>query len=139
MRARRTTGGPSATRRRLRWRGERGSSTVEFVIGAAVMVLLLMVVVQFALWFHTRAAVTTAARHGLDQVRVVDGTVEDGAATTNEFLDQAADGLHDRSVTVNRRADQASVRVVGVVVSVIPGVHLPLTVTVQAPIERTVP
>jgi len=119
--------------------GERGSSTVEFVIATAVMVLLLMVVVQFALWFHTRAAVTTAARHGLDRVRVLDGTTGDGVATTNEFLDQAAAGLRGRAVSADRSAGDASVTVSGTVVSVIPGVKLPLTVTVHAPVERVVP
>ena len=118
---------------------ERGSGTVEFVIAAVVMILLLMVVVQFARWFHTRAVATTAARHGLDRVRVLDGTPQEGEATTQEFLDQSAGGLHDRSVSADRTGTRASVTVTGVVVSVIPGVNLPLTVRVAAPIERIVP
>ena len=118
---------------------ERGSGTVEFVICAVVMVLLLMVVVQFALWFHTRAVATTAARHGLDRARVLEGSPNEGEAITREFLDQNAGGLHDRAVTATRTATQASVTVQGRVVSVIPGVHLPVTVRITAPVERIVP
>lgn len=118
---------------------ERGSSTVEFVICAVVMVLLLMVVVQFALWFHTRAVATTAARHGLDRARILEGSSDEGEAIAREFLDQNAEGLHDRAVTATRSATQVSVTVQGRVVSVIPGVHLPVTVRITAPVERIVP
>jgi Flp pilus assembly protein TadG len=119
--------------------GERGSSTVEFVIGAAVMVLLLMVVVQFALYFHMRAVVTTAARHGVDQARVVDGTTGDAIGATDQFLDQAGGGLEHRGVSASRSTTRATVTVHGEVVSVVPGLHLPVDVTVEAPAERLLP
>lgn len=119
--------------------GECGSSTVEFVIGAAVMVLLLMVVVQFALYFHMRAVVTTAARHGVDQARVVDGTTGDAIGATDQFLDQAGGGLEHRGVSASRSTTRATVTVHGEVVSVVPGLHLPLDVSVEAPVERLLP
>ncbi len=119
--------------------GNRGSTTVEFVLATALMVLLLMVVVQFALYFHTRAAVTTAARHGLDQARIVNGTTADAIGATDQFLDQAAGGLQNRGVIASRTADTATVTVHGDVVSVVPGLHLPLSVTVEAPVERVIP
>jgi hypothetical protein len=103
------------------------------------MVLLLMVIVQVALWFHTRAVATTAARHGLDQVRVLDGDPTAGEATARQFLDQGAGGLHDRSISAQRSATEASVTVHGTVVSVIPGIDLPVTVRVSGPVERLVP
>lgn len=125
--------------RPARARSERGSATVEFVICAVVMVLLLMVIVQVALWFHTRAVATTAARHGLDEVRVLNGDPAAGEATAREFLDQGAGGLEDRSVSAERSATEASVTVHGTVVSVIPGISLPLTIRVSGPVERIVP
>lgn len=118
---------------------DRGSSTVEFVIGTAVMVTMLTVIVQFALYFHIRTVANTAARHGLDHVRVVDGSVEDGVATASEFLDQSGRSLEGRQVSAERGASTSSVTVTGDVVSVVPGLNLRVEVTVDAPTERLTP
>lgn len=109
------------------------------MIGAALMVLLLLVVVQFALYFHLRAVAHTAARHGLDNVRVLDGSTDAGIAATNEFLDQSGTSLEDRDVRAARTATVSSISVSGTVVSVIPGVSLRVDVTVDAPTERVTP
>ena len=119
--------------------GHRGSATVEIVVCAAVMVLLLLVVVQLGLYFHLRAVALTAARHGADQVRVATGTADAGVRAANEFLDQSASSLSDRSVTAERNDTTSSVIVRGTVVSVIPGVALTVDVTAQAPTERLTP
>jgi Flp pilus assembly protein TadG len=124
-------------RRRQRG-GERGSTTVEFVVLVPLMVLLLMVVVQFGVYFHTCAVVTTAARHGADDARVFTGTAEAGAAATEQFLDQAAGALRDRGVTVDRSPTEVTITVTGEVVSLIPFASFPVAVTVHAPVERIV-
>lgn len=103
------------------------------------MVMLLLVIVQFALYFHMRAVAQTAARHGLDHVRVVDGTTDAGISATNDFLDQGGRSLQDRGVTAQRSAVASSMSVSGTVVSVIPGVNLRVEVTVDAPTERVTP
>jgi Flp pilus assembly protein TadG len=130
-------------RRRFRNRldddSERGSTTIEFVIGAALMVLMLLAIVQVSLYFHLRAVATTAARHGVDRVRVLNGSPGDGVATANQFLDQAGSSLLGRSVTADRTGAQSSVSVSGGVVSVVPGLHLHVDVTVTAPTERIEP
>lgn len=98
--------------------------------------MMLLVVVQFALYFHLRAVAQTAARHGLDHVRVVDGSTDAGLVAANEFLDQGGASLTDRDVTAERSAIASSMRVSGIVVSVIPGLNLRVEVTVDAPTER---
>ena len=120
-------------------RGDGGSSTVEFVIASAVMVLLLLVVVQVGLYFHLRAVAQTAARHGVDEVRVFDGSTDQGIAAAGEFLDQGGQSLHDRAVSAQRTVESSSVRVSGSVVSVIPGITLTVDVTASAPTERITP
>lgn len=122
-----------------RLRDDRGSSTVEFVIAAAVMVMLLLVIVQVGVYFHLRAVAHTAARHGLDEVRVVDGTPAEAVAATNDFLDQSGTSIENRSVTADRTDTAATVRVTGTVVTIIPGLQLNLDVTVDAPTERITP
>ena len=118
---------------------ERGSSTVEFVIGAVLMVFMLMAIIQFALYFHLRSVASTAARHGVDQVRVLDGSTDAGISAANNFLDQAGSSLADRSVSADRSAQSSSVTVSGSVAALIPGLNLRVSVTVDAPTERIEP
>jgi hypothetical protein len=118
---------------------QRGSAAVEVVIGTTVMVLFLMVVVQLALYVHTRSVASTAARHGLDEARVLDGTEGSGVATAEQFLDQAGRGLEDRSVTATRSPTRTAVRVTGTVIAVVPGLDLHLDVAVEASTERPTP
>jgi hypothetical protein len=103
------------------------------------MVTMLTVIVQFALYFHLRAVAQTAAREGLDHVRVVDGSADEGIATANEFLDQAGQSLEAREVTAERGPASSSMTVTGNVVSVVPGLNLRVEVTVDAPTERVTP
>ena len=118
---------------------ERGSSTVEFVICAVLMVFMLLAIVQIALYFHLRSVAVTAARHGVDQVRVLDGSTDAGITAANEFLDQAGSSLDARSVTAARSAVVSSVTVSGGVVAVIPLLNLHVSVTARAPTEVLVP
>jgi Flp pilus assembly protein TadG len=126
---------------RARWRAEdeQGSSTVEFVIGASLMVFMLMAIMQMAIYFHMRSVATTAAHHGLDRVRVVNGTGASGIAAANEFLDQAGRSLEARSVDATRTQQTATVTVTGRVIAVIPLLDLHVSVTLEAPSERVTP
>jgi Flp pilus assembly protein TadG len=130
--------------RRAPWRvdlaeRERGSTTVEFVIAAVLMVLLLMAIIQFAIYFHLRSVAVTAARHGVDQVRVADGSPADGINATNQFLDQAGSSLDNRHVTAARTLTRSTVTVTGAVVAVIPFVSLHISVSADAPTEALQP
>ena len=130
--------------RRASWRvdlaeRERGSTTVEFVIAAALMVFLLMAIIQFAIYFHLRSVAVTAARHGVDQVRVLDGSPADGISAANQFLDQAGSSLDNRHVTAARTPTRSTVNVTGAVVAVIPFVSLHISVSADAPTEALQP
>jgi Flp pilus assembly protein TadG len=124
--------------KRARARDERGSTTVEFVVLVPLMVLLLMVVVQFGIYFHTRAVATTAAHQAADNARILDGTAEAGSAAATQFLDQNAGALRDQDVSVERSDTDVTVTVTGEVLSLIPFASFPLDVTVSAPVERIV-
>ena len=124
---------------RSRARGDCGSTVVELAVVLPLMILLLMMVIEAGIYFHTRAVVVTAARHGLDSARAENGSTVDGTASTNQFLDQAAGGLRTRSVQVTRTATDATVTVSGDVVSVLPLVPFTVDVTVTAPVERILP
>ena len=100
--------------------------------------MLLLLVVQAAVGFHGRAVAHTAARHGLDHVRTLDGSTAAGVSAATSFLAQAGGGLRDSNVTASRDAETSSVTVSANVVSVLPGVSFTINVTVDAPTERIV-
>jgi Flp pilus assembly protein TadG len=130
----------AAATTRHRPRDERGSATVELAVAMPVVMLLLMLIVQAALYFHTRAVATTAAHKGLDAARVEEGAADDARTATETFLDRNASGLENQTVTVARSGDNAQVSVSGQVVSLVFGVDLfPLRVTARAPIEQVTP
>jgi len=103
------------------------------------MVMILLAVVQIGVYFHLRAVAQTAARHGLDEVRVAEGSPAAGVAAASEFLDQSGNGIESRSVTADRTETEATVRVTGKVVSILPGISLTIEVEVEAPVERVTP
>jgi Flp pilus assembly protein TadG len=138
-RVRPQTSGTRNRRSRSKDCTERGSATVEFVIAVSAMMLLLLATVQIALWYHTRAVAQTAARHGLDHLRTVDGTSGEAVATAADFLRQSGAAITHPRVDAVRTPDRSIVSVRGDVMSVLPGVELTVSVTVDAPTERLEP
>jgi Flp pilus assembly protein TadG len=59
----------AAVRRLLR--GDRGASAVELAILAPALLVLTMIVIQFALWFQARQAALAAAQEGARDARVL--------------------------------------------------------------------
>lgn len=125
--------------RYVRYRGDdRGSTTVEVAVLLPLMILLLMVVVQVGIWFHTRAVMVTAANKGVDAARLEDGTAADGRIATEDFLRHAG-ALRSDTIEVDRGAETASVTISGRVVSLLFGVPLDVTATAEAPVEQVTP
>lgn len=104
-----------------------------------VVMLLLMVIVQAGVYFHTRAVVTTAARKAVTAARIEEGSGPDGQQAADQFLDQNGAALRSRQVTVTRNATTATATVSGEVASLLFGVPFSVSVTVDAPVERVTP
>lgn len=119
-----------------RTRDDRGAVTASVAVLPAVLMLFFSVV-QISLWFYGRSVATTAARHGLDAARVQNGTGGEGEATIDQFLDQVG-GFQPDSVDVQRGEAEASVTLSGDAVSVLPFLDVPITVTIDGPVERIV-
>ncbi len=130
-------------------RGDHGSATVEVAIVLPVALVLLLLVVQAGLYFHTQAAATLAARKAVEVARrPSDGrsppsdTLQHNAAAQMEaeaFLRQSAGALLEPRVLTWRDTRTATVEVDGHVASVLFGVRLPLHVVVHAPVEAVTP
>lgn len=63
-------GGRLAAARRL-LRSDRGSSAIELAILAPMLLILTMIIIQFALWFQAREAALAAAQEGARDARVL--------------------------------------------------------------------
>src|SRR5262245_39931185 len=112
-------------------RDDRGSAALSAAILAGLLILLPMMLIQAAMYFHSRSVAASAARHGLEATRVAFGSEGAGTAAAQDYLDQAGGPLEHTSVAASRSPTVASVTVQGDVSSVIPALGFPVTVTVS--------
>ncbi|WP_326550112.1 TadE/TadG family type IV pilus assembly protein [Micromonospora sp. NBC_01813] len=121
---------------RRRGRDDRGSTAVEFAIGAPVIVGLLLLLVQAFFFGMGSLAAHAAADHGAQTARVHGGSAAAGQADATELLHQLGGWfVDDPTVTVHRGAETTTVTISGTV----HGLPVPVTATVRAPTERVTP
>jgi Flp pilus assembly protein TadG len=120
-----------------RLRGQSGIATTEAVLVTPVLLLLVMLVIQFGLWFHAQHVAQAAAEEGARAARSASGSASAGQERSEAFLDQAGPTIiTDRVVTASRTADIVTVEVHGRSVNVVPGIALPINATATSPVER---
>lgn len=113
--------------------------SAELVIATPLLSLMLMVIVQFALWSHATHIAQAAAAQGLAVARAQNGTAAAGTAGAHRLLDRLAGGpLTGSAVTSERTATSASVRISGTATSVVPFLSLPVHAEAAGPVERFV-
>ncbi|RAG86213.1 pilus assembly protein [Streptacidiphilus pinicola] len=116
---------------------DEGSATVETALAMVLLMLLLMGIVQFALVEHASHIAKAAAANALAQAQTEDGTAADGNGAGAQALAQlGGDVLQHARLTVVRTSDQVTAVVHGQVLSVFPGLHLPVTAHAAGPVER---
>lgn len=120
-----------------RLRGEEGDAITETVFLVPVLLLLIMVVVQFGLWYHAEHVAQAAAQEGVRAARAQGATSDDGKTRTEQFLAATGASIIDGpAIVATRNATQASVRVSGTVVAVIPGLRLDVHGEAASPTEE---
>lgn len=123
-----------------RFHRDDGTVGAQLVIATPLLLLLLLTIVQFALWSHATHIAHAAADQGLAATRTYDGSIGSGRAATTRMLDELAKGpLTNTSVEVNRGTINASVSVGGTVTQIIPIFRFPVHATVSGDIERFTP
>lgn len=129
--------GPGRVRRvRARLRDDSGGVSAELAVITPLLMLILLLIVQFALAMHAQHVAQAAASRALAQARADGGTAAAGQARAESVL--AAIGgrtLQNPSVQVTR--DGTTVRVVirGSTVSVVPGMHPGVKAVVSGPVD----
>lgn len=121
-----------------RRRNERGLTSTELAVLMPVLIALVLVPFQVALWWHAHQIADAAAREAVDAAQVATATDDDGVRAAEWFLD-AAGNITDAEVTITRTTDSVSVDVTGRAPRLLPGFDWQVAAHASGPIERFVP
>ena len=106
------------------------------MIATPLLLLLILGVVQFALWEHATGVAEAAAQQGLSVARLQGETAQAGSAETTGVLDQLGTGmLLAPKVAVTRAAATTTVVVSGQAESILGIFTLPVRATAAGPTE----
>jgi Flp pilus assembly protein TadG len=118
-------------------RDERGDAAVEAVLITPVLLFLIMIVIQFGLWYHASHVAEAAAQEGTSAARVEGATAQDGRDRAQQFMAGAAPALVSGvTVTATRDGNVTRVEVDGTVGSLVPGLRFHVHGEAQSPVER---
>jgi Flp pilus assembly protein TadG len=117
---------------------ERGFETAETVIVLPVVLILIFVIIQGALWYHSTNLVQAAATSAYESARLYNATESDGVQAGRATATQAGTILSDVKVTVTRTATDVTATVSAHTPSLIPGANTTVTKTITGPTERWV-
>jgi Flp pilus assembly protein TadG len=128
-----------AALRRLRT-DQRGAGTAELIIATPLLLLLVLLIAQFALYMHAVHIAQAAASQALSAARISGGSSATGDTEGRRVLTQLGNGpLRGTSVNVQRGAAQVSVTVTGTVTSLIPFATLAVHAEAVGPVEKFTP
>ncbi len=133
------TGPPSQGRRarhRVLGRSERGAVAAELVIATPLLLLLIMGVIQFALWEHAVHIATAVAQQGVSVSRLQGESAEAGQAEAQSVLDQLGSSvLTGVTITVTKTDQMTTVTVTGHAESIVGIFSLPVAATASGASE----
>ncbi|MHB8533256.1 MAG: TadE/TadG family type IV pilus assembly protein [Solirubrobacteraceae bacterium] len=130
---------PARPSRTAMLRAQRGSVSTELVVVTPVLLLLVMVVVQFALWEHAQHIAEAAAQRGAETARVEHGSDAAGRAMAETAIAQLGGNLLvDATVSISRNGDVVTVDVTGTAEAVVPFLSLPVRAVAVGAVERFV-
>ncbi len=114
---------------------------MELAVTFPVVLLLVVTLIQTALWFYARSIALGAAQEGAREGRVQPVSTARAESAAASFLDQTAqDLLTDRTVTVAGSPTSIEVTVTGTSISLVPGLSgWSVTQTAVGPVERPTP
>lgn len=121
-----------------RRRSERGAIGIEFMLIISMLVVVFLVMLQYAVRAHAHRIVTAAAEEGLAAAAAYDGSAEEGRRTAQRYVQDLGPGVENAVVTASRSADTARVTVTGEVEEFVPFLTVEVSAEVSGPVERFV-
>jgi Flp pilus assembly protein TadG len=140
MIARRPSDLPARRRRRRLSRAlvrdERGAVSAELVIATPLLLLLIMGVIQFALWQHAEHIASAVAQQGVAVGRLQGESAAAGQEQAQSVLGQLGSGvLVDSNITTARTNATTTVTVTGHAESIVGLFSLPVKAVATGPTE----
>ena len=123
--------------RRVVERDESGAVSAELVIATPLLLLLILGVIQFALWQHAEHVASAVAQQGLSVARLQGETAGAGKNEAQNVLGQLGPKLlSGPSITATRGNETTTVTVSGRTESILGVFSLPVTATASGPTEQ---
>ena len=117
-------------------RDERGAVSAELVIATPLLLLLIMGVIQFALWEHAEHIAQATAQQGVSVARLQGESAGAGQQQAQSVLDQLGPTvLAGSNITATRTEQMTTVTVTGHAESIIGLFSLPVKATASGPTE----
>ena len=119
-------------------RDDRGALTLGYVAILPLFFLFVMVMIQASFWFLAMQAALAAARQGADAARALGAARTAGPAAALAFARQSGRGYLDdpAASSAGSNASTVSITVTGRAPSLVPGLVVTVSETVQAPVEE---
>jgi Flp pilus assembly protein TadG len=117
-----------------------GAVTAELVIATPLLLVLVLLVVQFALWQHGLHVATAAAEEGERAARLEGGTAAAGAARARQFLATLGPNVVVApKITAQRGPATARVEIHATAQRLVPWLSLPIHAVAEGPLEQFSP
>jgi Flp pilus assembly protein TadG len=136
--------GPGSPGRRQRRRlvslarRDDGALTLSYLIVVPVFMLVVMLIIQTALWYLATQAALAAARQGADAARLPGAAPGAGPQAALSFARNSASGylLGPQASAAGSTGTTVQITVCGHVATFVPGLDVSVSQAVQAPVER---
>ena len=116
-------------------RDERGS--VELVVATPLLLVMILMVIQFAMFEHASQVAQATAAQALAATRTVDGSTATGETEGQAVMANIGRGVLDNpQIDVSRTQTTAAVTVHGTTEGIVPLWHLSVSATSSGPVER---
>jgi Flp pilus assembly protein TadG len=113
-----------------------GAVTAELIVATPLLLLLISMIVQYALYEHAAHIAQSAAQEAATAVRVQGGSLSAGQQQGQHVIHALGAGLLvDPTVTVETLGSTARVEVTGYAEQIVPLLRLSIDVVAAAPLE----
>jgi hypothetical protein len=115
-----------------------GMASVEALGYITLSLFAFTVAVQLVMWGLAALGAHYSANHAAQTARLYGSSADAGQADATDMLaTRVGAALADTHTTVTRTPTTVTVTITGHAVTVVPGLHPPVTVTITVPAERT--
>jgi Flp pilus assembly protein TadG len=119
-------------------REEQGAMAIEFLLVISMLIVVFLLMLQYAVKAHAQRITAAAAQEGLAAATSYNATAATGERTAKDYLAHIGPGLASSHVTATRTATTASVTITGEVTQLIPFLDVGVSVQVEGPVEHFV-